>query len=197
MPRLTPASQTERRQRIADAAFDLFVKQGIGPTTMVDISQLSGLSAGSIYSHFSSKTQIVEYVAVENLGRRWEEVRATLAEEGASPSPREAVRIILAPEAFARRAMCLMLDVLIESRSQPEYAGVASRAMQSLRDVVGSVLLPWVATRFGAAGTEAHRLARAHADLTLAVIHGFAARAHADQDSLEELYDNLLTAMPE
>lgn len=50
------------REAIIKAAFDLFVQQGYHGTSMRDIAAGAGITAGSIYNHFSDKTKIFQAV---------------------------------------------------------------------------------------------------------------------------------------
>ena len=59
MPRLTDATKAARRAQIIEAAIDCFLKRGYTNTSMSDIIKASGLSSGSIYSHFSGKEDIL------------------------------------------------------------------------------------------------------------------------------------------
>ncbi|MFP5332698.1 MAG: TetR/AcrR family transcriptional regulator [Acidimicrobiia bacterium] len=47
------------RERITDAAADLFLQQGYAQTTLRDIAAAVGIKAGSIYYHFDSKEAIL------------------------------------------------------------------------------------------------------------------------------------------
>jgi AcrR family transcriptional regulator len=51
-----------RREQILAVARDLFATKGIKDASMRDIAEGSGLLAGSLYSHFRSKSEIVELV---------------------------------------------------------------------------------------------------------------------------------------
>ena len=59
MPRLTDATKAARRTQIIEAAIDCFLDHGYTNTSMSDIIKASGLSSGSIYSHFSGKEDIL------------------------------------------------------------------------------------------------------------------------------------------
>ncbi|MFI7000696.1 TetR/AcrR family transcriptional regulator [Nocardia sp. NPDC050175] len=63
MPRLTPAAEQERRDRIINAALDCFAERGVHATTMQDICRRSGLSPGAVYCWFPGKETIIEAVA--------------------------------------------------------------------------------------------------------------------------------------
>jgi AcrR family transcriptional regulator len=64
MPRLSPARAAARRQQIIDAALICFAERGFHKATLRDVVRASGLSPGSIYSHFASKEEIV-YAVVD------------------------------------------------------------------------------------------------------------------------------------
>jgi AcrR family transcriptional regulator len=58
-----PVSQprTPTRERILDAALDLFIERGVAGTTVSDIERAVGLAAGtgSFYRHYKSKEELV------------------------------------------------------------------------------------------------------------------------------------------
>lgn len=60
MPRLTENTAQRRRQRIIEAALRCFARDGLHHTSMADLFDEAGMSAGSVYSWFASKDDIVE-----------------------------------------------------------------------------------------------------------------------------------------
>ena len=54
---MTPVGDT--RERIIDAAMDLFVYQGYGPTGLSEIAKKAGAQAGSLYHFFPTKEDLV------------------------------------------------------------------------------------------------------------------------------------------
>lgn len=52
--------RNSRRNQILDAAQRCFKKQGFHKTTLRDIAQEFGMSAGHIYNYFSNKEAIIE-----------------------------------------------------------------------------------------------------------------------------------------
>ena len=59
MPKITEERRVERRQQILNAAWTCFQREGLHSTTMDDIIQASGLSAGAVYSYFTGKENII------------------------------------------------------------------------------------------------------------------------------------------
>lgn len=63
------------REKIMDAAFDLFGEQGFEKTTLSQIIKRAGTSKGGFYHHFESKQAILEAITlqyVKTLGLRYE-----------------------------------------------------------------------------------------------------------------------------
>jgi AcrR family transcriptional regulator len=73
---MTPRN-ADTRERIFEAALDLFGTRGFEQTTMRDIAQAVGIKAPSLYKHFASKQQIFDALLVE-CDRRMEEVQEKL-----------------------------------------------------------------------------------------------------------------------
>ncbi|MEU8271851.1 helix-turn-helix domain-containing protein [Sphaerisporangium sp. NPDC049002] len=69
-----PRLQTDAAQGLADAARELFVKKGFSATTVSDITERAGMSVGSLYYHYGSKTNI--YLAIWLRYQRSQEARA-------------------------------------------------------------------------------------------------------------------------
>jgi AcrR family transcriptional regulator len=65
MPRLGPARASARRKQIIDAAIVCFAERGFHKSTLQDVVRRSGLSPGSIYSHFAGKDDIIYAVIDE------------------------------------------------------------------------------------------------------------------------------------
>ncbi len=63
MPRIDQDKMDSRRQEILEAALRCFSRKGFHHTTMRDIFEESGLSAGAVYSYFANKKALIEAVA--------------------------------------------------------------------------------------------------------------------------------------
>lgn len=75
-----PKRQRTRRQLIA-AAITAFSERGVAETTLQQIAVVAGVTKGTVYNHFRTKTEIVRAVAVsiaETIRERSAPVRAVL-----------------------------------------------------------------------------------------------------------------------
>ncbi len=52
----------QKREEVAEAAFDLFLKQGFHGTTTRDVTRRAGISAGALFTYFPSKEDILVHI---------------------------------------------------------------------------------------------------------------------------------------
>ena len=95
MPRLTARTRDARRQQILSAAQRCFTRNGFQATTMAGIFAEAGLSAGSVYSHFTGKDEIITAIADEVIATITATAGAALA-GGEPPAPDQALEAVLA-----------------------------------------------------------------------------------------------------
>ena len=57
-----PELRQQRRQAVADAAFDLFIQEGFHRATTRDIACRAGISNGAVFSYFKDKEDLLFYV---------------------------------------------------------------------------------------------------------------------------------------
>jgi AcrR family transcriptional regulator len=60
MPKLSDAAIEKRKEKIEDAARELFIKQGFHRTSMRDIAKGAGVSLGNVYNYYPTKEGIFE-----------------------------------------------------------------------------------------------------------------------------------------
>ncbi|MEV0718734.1 TetR/AcrR family transcriptional regulator [Asanoa sp. NPDC050611] len=153
MPKLTEARRELRRDQIVQAARRCFVRTGMERTSVADITAESGLSAGSIYAHFTGKADIVRAVVQDSLDRRAELVAAFAA----SPHPPNPAQVILQLAAAADPDDArIALQALGEATTDP-----------AIRDIVGTTI------------DRMHALFRASCEAWLVKSEGHAADAAA------------------
>ena len=130
------------RERILDAALDLFVDQGVRGTTISDVERAVGLAAGtgSFYRHFPSKEALLRAAVDREAGRCMAEVAAERAAM-VEPEDPEARFIAAADQLLAdiQRFDRLFLLLLAEGDRVPELR-------QTIIDALGSAqaLGPWM-----------------------------------------------------
>ncbi len=114
-----------RAQQILQAASGCFARRGFHQTTMQDIAEAAGLTAGALYRYFGSKDELIVALVAEDQRQVLERISAVLEEpdteralaallafgiEDLSDPERNAVRFEVAAEAARNplaRAVCL------------------------------------------------------------------------------------------
>ncbi|MCQ1949942.1 TetR/AcrR family transcriptional regulator [Arthrobacter sp. zg-Y859] len=173
MPRLTDSRRTARREQIAAAAMRCFLDNGFSETSMADIIKESGLSAGSIYSHYASKADLMRSVAAELL----EERTTGLA---AAATPGDVVRTILAP--IDRERAKLLLQVWAEAARDPEMASMVQDQLRTLQATTEARLLNWVRTHSTPTEQDAGQATTAAAHAVLSAAQGYVVQIALDPE---------------
>lgn len=138
MPRLTDATKAARRAQIIEAAIDCFLKCGYTNTSMSDIIKASGLSSGSIYSHFSGKEDILIGAINERLSYLKELYGALPAGAG----PQDILETIYTNQ-LVNENFSAMLRIRLESLHAPEIARATADIIPLLQGIITQTLTPW------------------------------------------------------
>ena len=140
MPRLTDATKAARRAQIIEAAISCFLEKGYTNTSMSDIIKASGLSSGSIYSHFSGKEDILITAINERLNNV-KELYETLP-EGAGPQD---ILETIHTNPLVNDNFSAMLRIRAKSLHAPEIARATADTMPLLQGIIVKTLTPWAA----------------------------------------------------
>ena len=140
MPRLTDATKAARRAQIIEATISCFLEKGYTNTSMSDIIKASGLSSGSIYSHFSGKEDILITAINERLNNV-KELYETLP-EGAGPQD---ILETIHTNQLVNDNFSAMLRIRLESLHAPEIARATADIMPLLQGIIVKTLTPWAA----------------------------------------------------
>jgi len=140
MPRLTDATKAARRAQIIEAAISCFLEKGYTNTSMSDIIKASGLSSGSIYSHFSGKEDILNTAINERLNNV-KELYETLP-EGAGPQD---ILETIHTNQLVNDNFSAMLRIRAKSLHAPEIARATADTMPLLQGIIVKTLTPWAA----------------------------------------------------
>lgn len=144
MPRLTEASARARRDEIVAAAIRVMARKGLAHTSVADISAESGLSAGSIYSHFSGRGEIGLQVATSVIGRRARRLSAATV----PLAPAEIVERFLT-EDDGEVPVQLVLQMWAEATVDPEIRAIFDGVMRRLSATYADAVRPWAAMHGG------------------------------------------------
>ena len=140
MPRLTEATKAARRAQIIEAAIACFLERGYTNTSMSDIIKASGLSSGSIYSHFSGKEDILTTAINERL----ENVKNLYAALPEGAGPQDILETIYTNQ-MVNENFSAMLRIRLESLHAPEIARATANVMPLLQGIIVKTLTPWAA----------------------------------------------------
>ncbi len=138
MPRLTDATKAARRAQIIEAAIDCFLKRGYTNTSMSDIIKASGLSSGSIYSHFSGKEDIL----ISAINERLNNVKELYAALPEGAGPQDILETIYTNQ-MVNENFSAMLRIRLESLHAPEIARATADIIPLLQGIITQTLTPW------------------------------------------------------
>ncbi|WP_078652866.1 TetR/AcrR family transcriptional regulator [Streptomyces sp. NRRL F-525] len=190
MPRLSEASRLRRRDDIAAAAMRCFARDGFSSTSMADIIREAGSSAGSVYSNFENKSELVRYAASSALRDLIARVTAELPSER---TPSSVLLNLLRASADRTHAQTL-LQIWAEAPRDPVLAEVAQQSTLELRALVAALLMPWCREN---ASISAPAEPDALADAVLTALQGFLVRLTIDRDiDPEILADRVVAVFP-
>ena len=207
MPRLTDATKAARRAQIIEAAISCFLEKGYTNTSMSDIIKASGLSSGSIYSHFSGKEDILITAINERLNNV-KELYETLP-EGAGPQD---ILETIHTNQLVNDNFSAMLRIRAKSLHAPEIARATADTMPLLQGIIVKTLTPWAAEQLSVLHeinpNSAQRTpeqealiadyARDTADAFMMVFQGFMLRSFfGTPEEKEHLYRVAMSLLPE
>ena len=165
---------------------------------MTDIIRESGLSSGSIYSHFSGKGDIL-YATVQ---QRIDMIAAAYGELK-DPSPRDIMRMIFATSTVEAN-FTSMLRIRLESFTVPEVQESTNTLFTTLHDIVAQSLIPWGQRYLEAenkrkpSADELQAFVNDTADALILTFQGFMVRSTlSPSTNREHLFQIALSLLPE
>ncbi|WP_314928713.1 TetR/AcrR family transcriptional regulator [Rothia mucilaginosa] len=207
MPRLTDATKAARRAQIIEAAIDCFLDHGYTNTSMSDIIKASGLSSGSIYSHFSGKEDIL----IGAINERLNNVKELYAALPEGAGPQDILETIYTNQ-LVNENFSAMLRIRLESLHAPEIARATTDIIPLLQGIITQTLTPWAIEQLSVLHEidpdpaqrtpEQEALiadyARDTADAFMMVFQGFMLRSFfGTPEEKEHLYRVALALLPE
>jgi len=190
MPRLSDASRLKRRDDIAAAAMRCFARDGFAATTMADIIREAGSSAGSVYSNFESKADLVRYAASSALRT----LTATVTDEPPSERTPTSVLTHLLESSSDRTHAQTLLQIWAEVPRDPAMAAVGRSSVLELRSLIRAALVPWGRDPAHRRTSTPESTAESLADAMLAIVQGYLVRITIDYDIDPRILANTLVA---
>lgn len=174
MPKVSDAYREARRDEIARAAIRRLSTQGFSGTSMADIIDESGLSAGAIYSHFASKAEIAQHAARMVVGTQSDELVALARRSDPPLGPVEIISFVLDTTKLLGIQRTMLLQVWAEATVDPQIRVILDETVGKLRGAYGEAIEPWLRVR--GRQTDAQSI-RALADTMVALTQGFVVNA--------------------
>ncbi len=130
------------REKILEAARELFNSKGFGATTISDLVEAAGMQKGSLYFHFSGKDAIAREVLEGATGDFMEFLSKALGGENPGASIETFFRCALDKHLTAGFVGgCLFGNTALEmSDSDPMFAGIIDRVFDEWIGRVGTVV---------------------------------------------------------
>lgn len=155
MPKLTEARRDARRSEIADGVLRAMARVGFAKLSMADVSAASGLSAGSIYSHFRGKDELAAYVtqrAHQALVDDLAQFRTACVAAGDTVDPAGLTRWML--ERISARGALLpaLMQLYAESTADPALRRAVHGSLAELRGELEAALADWTSDETAAKG---------------------------------------------
>ena len=129
---MTALPTTSTRDRLLEAAVDVFVEQGYEGARVQDIARSAGLTTGAIYANFRGKGDLL----FDAIGARADAEMDAMLAEGRRRDVREFLEM-LGDRLFEPRAgQPLLIDAIAAARRDPELAGALRHRLDTREGVL-------------------------------------------------------------
>jgi AcrR family transcriptional regulator len=171
MPKVSDAHRAARRTQILGAAMRCFARKGYRGTSMAEIIDEAGLSAGAIYGHFAGKQELFAAVASQVLDARQGELETRRA-DGVPLTPGQIMATLIdgmRHESFSG----VLVQLWAEAAIDPEIRALANGVFVRLRATVTAQLTEWASAEPGRVEGDPAAWAARVAPVVLGVAPGF------------------------
>jgi AcrR family transcriptional regulator len=172
MPKVTEQYRVAKRREIADAAMRVFRRKGFHAASMAEIIAESGLSAGAIYGHYKSKSEIVLDVATTVVGSRVVDVER-LASADPMPAPAELVRALMGGMIRDLGSPGILVQLWGEAMTDKVVNTLASGVLQQLRTTYTGYISLWHQNQNDLTRAKADALAVEQVPLFISAAQGY------------------------
>lgn len=172
MPKITDARRQARRDQIARAALEQFAVRGIHSTSMANIIEASGLSAGAIYTHFAGKDEIIAHVAVSTVSGVLGGVEGVL-EADSVPPPAVLLALITERIAVAKVPVGFIVQAWAEAITNPTVRTAANEVYVEAYEFLREYSARWLVAGGGVDAAQAALRAPGRARTLLSLIYAY------------------------
>jgi AcrR family transcriptional regulator len=159
VPKVTEVHRQARRDEIAEAALRVLLRNGVADTSIAQIVEESGLSAGAIYVNFENKAELARYIASRLLSWRIDAIE-DLAHQAIICTPADAMRVLLGT-LDGRPPLPVMLQFWGEATVNPNLHAVLASQLDAMRAAMEHALQRWADQQVDGGPELAARAARA------------------------------------
>ncbi len=139
-PRRVTARRARTRQRLIDAALEVFAEEGFGRSTVEQVCDRAGYTRGAFYSNFCSLDELFLAMWEERSTRMLADVRAALREVSAA-APEEALRAALAAIPVDDAWYRVTAEFTAHALRNPPLRRVMAAREQSILDTILPVVV--------------------------------------------------------
>lgn len=175
-------TRDETRQRLFEAAADVFARQGVGAATIEQIASAAGFTRGAFYSNFADKEELVVAMLEDHL--RHSVVRNLELLE-THPEPAGFVEALRANEGRddpLHRWPVLQIELMLHAARRAELRPPLGEHLRTMRNLVGEI----VNSTLRAAGVESELDPHELGTLVVAIEDGLRLHRLIDPDSTPE-----------
>ena len=138
MGRIAGVTAEETRQRLLDAAGQVFVERGYERATIADIAKAAGLSTGAIYAHYRSKAELL---AEAIRTRSTDAVSRMLGADPDLSIPDILFALGAALPRGDRRPNSLLIEAVIAAQRDPELAAALTADFTDEEDRLATAMV--------------------------------------------------------
>lgn len=172
MPKISEAQRQARREQIGRAAVEQFAARGIHSTSMANIVDASGLSAGAIYTHFAGKDEIITYVAGTTVSGVFTGLDGLLNSDPL-PTHGELMALITARIEQAEVPTGFIVQIWAEAITNPKVHTAANEVYANAFEFFREYATLWLSTSGGLDVRQARSQAPHQARVLLSLIYAY------------------------
>nr|WP_155059816.1 TetR/AcrR family transcriptional regulator [Streptomyces blattellae] len=169
MPKVTEAHRVARRGEILDAAQRVFAAHGYRGSSITQIVKASGLSAGAVYSYYSSKEELFHAVVERTFATRTAAI--TQVRPDVPRPPGELLGSVIAE--LGEDIYTIAPQVWAEAAVEPEARAAVAGVFEQFGGLLRAELTEWAMSHPQRAGGDPAAWAARRVPVLVAIIPGF------------------------